>query len=61
MKNEVKELRDATNKLVFLCYTDPNTGMLVLEHKEKECYSRVLLPMGTQLEFDPGEKSAKRK
>lgn len=61
MKNEVRELRDATGRLILLCYADTNTDMVVLEHREKGCCSRVLIPMGTQLEFDPGEKPDKRK
>lgn len=61
MKNEVQELRDATGRLILLCYIDTDTGTVVLEHREKGCCSRVLIPMGTQLEFDPGEKPAKKK
>lgn len=61
MKNEVQELRDATGRLILLCYIDTDIGMIVLERREKGCCSRVLLPIGTQLEFDPGKKPAKRK
>ena len=61
MKNNTQEHRDATGRLIFYSYTDPDIGMVVLEHWEKGCGSRVLIPMGTQLEFDPGEKPAKRK
>lgn len=54
MKNKAKELRDANGRLVYVYYLDTN----VLEHLEKGCRSRIILPPGTVFEFDPGKKSA---
>lgn len=61
MKTNVQERRDATGRLIFYSYTDTDIGMFVWEHWEKGCCSRLLIPIGTQFEFDPGEKPTKRK
>lgn len=61
MKINVQELRDATGRLILCSYIDLDIGMIVLEHWEKGCCSRLLIPIGTQFEFDPGEKPTKRK
>ena len=54
MKNTAKELRDATGRLVYVYYPEKN----VLEHFEKGCCSRIILPPGTKFKFDPGKKPA---
>lgn len=56
MKNKAKELRDANGRLIYVYYPDTN----VLEHLEKGCCSRIILPPGTVFEFDPGKKPAKK-
>ena len=52
MKIKAKELRDANGRLVYVYYPDTN----VLEHLEKGCCSRIILPPGTEFEFDPGKR-----
>lgn len=56
MKIKTKELRDASGRLVCVYYPDTN----ILEHLEKGCRSRIILPPGTVFEFDPGRRPAKK-
>lgn len=61
MKTNVQELRDATKRLILCYYIDTDIGMIVLEHLERGCCSKLYIPIGTRFEFDPGDKPTKRK